>query len=105
MTDARVVLTTLADPDQAHHFARQLVELHLAACVNIVERVHSIYRWQGAVETADEVQLIIKTTAQHLPALKQVIERLHPYEMPELIVLDIIDGSEKYLAWLRAVGE
>lgn len=104
MTDARVVLTTLDDLEKAKRLGRELVQLRLAACVNLIERVHSIYRWQGVVETADEALLIIKTSAQCIPALKEGIARLHPYEIPELVVLDITDGSEEYLAWLLAAS-
>ena len=104
MTDARIVLTTIDDLDKAKQLAWQLVELRLAACVNIIERVHSIYRWQDKVENADELLLIIKTSAERIPELKKAIAQLHPYQLPELIVLDITDGSDEYLSWLLAAG-
>lgn len=105
MTDARLALTTITGTEPARNLARQLVELHLAACVNIVDGVHSIYRWQGAVESAEELLLMIKTSATRLPALKEAIARLHPYDLPELIVLEIGDGSDEYLTWLLAASE
>ncbi len=100
MTDARIVLTTLDDLERAKELARQLVESRLAACVNLIERVHSIYRWQGEVETADEALLIIKTAEERIPALKEAILRLHPYQTPEFVVLQVSDGSDAYLEWL-----
>jgi periplasmic divalent cation tolerance protein len=105
MSDARIVLTTLDNPESARHIACQLVELRLAACVNIIDGVHSVYRWKGQIESADELQLIIKTSAERIPELKEAIARLHPYELPELIVLDVAGGSEKYLAWMLADGD
>jgi len=104
MTNARVVFTTIGDIEQANLLARKLVDLHLAACVNLIERVHSIYRWKGKVETADEVLLIIKTTVDTIPMLKEKMGQLHPYELPELIVLEVTDGSGPYLEWLLAGG-
>lgn len=102
MTDARIVMTTLNDLDLAKQLAGRLVELRVAACVNLIERVHSIYRWEGKVERADEVLLIIKTTAERVPLLKDTIAQLHPYQTPELIVVEVVDGGDKYLAWLLA---
>ncbi len=102
MTEARIVVTTLDDLGLAKQLAAQLVELRLAACVNIVERVHSIYRWKGQMESADEVLMVIKTAAERIPTLKETIAQLHPYELPEFIVLEVADGSQQYLAWLLA---
>ena len=102
MTNARIVVTTLNDINLAKQLAIRLVELRLAACVNLVERVHSIYRWQGEVESSDEVLLIIKTAAERVSALKDTIAQLHPYQVPELLVLEVADGSDKYLEWLLA---
>ena len=104
VTDARIVVTTLDDLDRAKQLARRLVELRLAACVNLVEHVHSVYRWQRKVEDADEVLLIIKTSVERIPALKETVVQLHSYEVPEFIVLPVIDGSEAYLAWLLAAS-
>ncbi len=98
------MLTTLENTEQANHLARQLVEMRLAACVNLIPRVQSIYRWQGKVETTDEILLIIKTTVERVPSLKTTIEQLHPYELPEFVVLHVTDGSAPYLAWLLAAS-
>ena len=106
MTDARIVLTTLDDMENAKRLARELVEQRLAACVNLVERVHSLYRWKDKVESADEILLIVKTSAERIPALRAAMERLHPYELPEFLILEASGGSEPYLAWLlEASGE
>lgn len=102
MTDARVVLTTAGTEEEAHRIARALVEQHLAACVNIVPRVHSIYRWQGNVEGADEWLLIIKTTAARFPAVRDAIKANHSYELPECICLPVEAGADDYLQWLLA---
>jgi periplasmic divalent cation tolerance protein len=100
MTDARVVFTTAADAAEAEKVARALVERRLAACVNILPQVHSVYRWQGTVEDAAEVLLIIKTTAAQFPAVRDAIRELHSYDVPECICLPITDGSLDYLRWL-----
>ncbi len=102
MTDARIVLTTLDDIDRADQLARTLVESRLAACVNRIEPVHSVYRWQDGLETSEEVLLIIKTSVERIPALKETIQQLHPYEIPEFIVLPVTDGTAPYLDWLLA---
>jgi periplasmic divalent cation tolerance protein len=78
-----------------------VVEKRLAACANIVPSVESIYRWKGKVERAREVLVVIKTTANRLPALEREVKQLHSYDVPEFIVLPIIAGSRKYLAWLQ----
>ncbi len=105
MTDARIVLTTLENAEQANLLARQLVEMRLAACVNLIPRVQSVYRWQGKVETAEEVLLVIKTSVERIPALKATLGQLHPYELPEFVVLHVTDGTDPYLAWLLAASQ
>jgi periplasmic divalent cation tolerance protein len=102
VTDARVVLSTCADRASAESLARALVEERLAACVNLVPGVRSIYRWEGAVEEADEVLLVIKTRAAAVDALTRRIEALHAYEVPEVLVLGVEAGAAPYLAWLAA---
>jgi periplasmic divalent cation tolerance protein len=102
VTEARLVLSTCADRASAETLARVLVEERLAACVNLVPGIHSIYRWQGGVETADEVLLVIKTTAARVDPLTRRIEALHDYEVPEVIVLEAAGGGAPYLAWLSA---
>lgn len=96
-----IVLTTLGAGADAQAFARVLVEEGLAACVNVIGPVTSIYRWNGKVETDAEQQLAIKTTVEALPALEARLRQLHPYELPEFLVLRPAGGSEAYLAWVR----
>jgi periplasmic divalent cation tolerance protein len=95
-----VVLTTLPADADTETFARTLVEERLAACVNILPEMRSTYRWEGRVDSAPEHQAIVKTTADRVPALRQRIAELHPYEVPEFIVLPIVDGSDAYLDWI-----
>ena len=103
MPDVVLVLTTFPiDPDEANVFARMLVEERLAACVNVHSPVTSIYRWEGAIEEAVERQLTIKTTTARVEALKARIKELHPYDVPEILVVRIADGGDEYLRW---VGE
>jgi periplasmic divalent cation tolerance protein len=105
MTDKIVVLSACETDEQARSIARHLVEKRLAACVNIVPGAHSIYRWKGAVEEADEFVLLIKSRRDLFPQLRAELEKLHTYEIPEAIALQVVDGSEAYLAWLdREVG-
>lgn len=100
MTDKRIVLSTAGSQEEARSIAQALVERHLAACVNIVGPIHSIYRWKGAVEGAPEHLLIIKTTAAVFPRVRDAIRELHSYELPECIMLSIEGGGEDYLQWI-----
>ena len=100
MTNARVVLTTVGLKDVAEKLATQLVERRLAACVNIVGPIRSIYRWKGKVEREPEFLLILKTTADQAARLETVFKELHPYELPERVELSLEGGSEAYLAWI-----
>jgi periplasmic divalent cation tolerance protein len=100
MTDKRIVLTTTGSEEEARKIAKHLVEKRLAACVNIVPRVTSIYRWQGRVEEANEWLLIVKTKASVVAAVQRAISKLHSYELPECICLPIEDGSVNYLRWI-----
>jgi periplasmic divalent cation tolerance protein len=100
MTQTRIVLTT-SSADEARKLARELIEQRLAACVNIVSQVESVYRWQGKVDTAAECILVIKTEAKTIAALQAALHELHPYELPECLVLDVADGDEAYMAWIR----
>jgi periplasmic divalent cation tolerance protein len=100
MTDARVVFTTAGSAEEAEKIAHALVERHLAACVNVLPQIRSIYRWQGKVEDAAEILLIIKTTAAKFPAVRDAIRELHSYDVPECIALPITDGAPDYLKWL-----
>jgi periplasmic divalent cation tolerance protein len=95
-----IVLTTFPADGDAEAFASALVEEELAACVSVLPPMRSIYRWKGAIERADEKQLLIKTMSARVPALESRIKALHPYEVPEFLVLSITSGSPAYLTWL-----
>jgi periplasmic divalent cation tolerance protein len=95
-----LIITNCPDEEVANAIALALVEEELAACVNILPRVQSIYRWQGAVESASEIPLLIKSTAANYPALEKRITELHPYDLPEIIALPITHGLPAYLNWL-----
>jgi periplasmic divalent cation tolerance protein len=97
-----VVMTTLPADADAPAFGRALVNERLAACVNLLAPMESVYRWEGQVEQEAERQLIIKTSRERLAALWDRVRELHPYEVPEFLVLQIVDGNEAYLRW---VGE
>src|SRR5438132_9754475 len=98
MTDLILILTTMPDDDRADALARTLVDERLAACVNVHGPMMSTYRWKGAVEREAERQLVIKTTAARLPDLEARMHALHPYELPEFVVLDA-RASEAYCRW------
>ena len=100
--DFVIVLTTVAVDVNAGVIAEALVEDRLAACVNVLPEMTSYFRWQGAVEQAEERQLLIKTTAAQLPALEQRLHELHPYELPEFLVLPIRHASAAYAKWVVA---
>jgi periplasmic divalent cation tolerance protein len=97
-----LVLTTLPADADAPGFAQALVEDRLAACVNLLPLMQSLYRWQGTVEQETERQVVIKTSRLRVNALWERVRELHPYEMPEFVVVPIVDGNQAYLAW---VGE
>lgn len=98
--DALLVITTLPDAESAHALASQLVEQRLAACVNILAPCHSVYRWKGKIEDAEEVPLLIKTSAARYAALEEAIRTSHPYELPEIVAVGIDRGLPGYLAWV-----
>jgi periplasmic divalent cation tolerance protein len=100
MTDARIILTTIGSRDGAGQLAQQLVERRLAACVNIVGPIRSVYRWKQRIEHEEEYLLLIKSTGAQTAPLQAAIEELHPYELPECLVLAADAGSAGYLAWL-----
>jgi periplasmic divalent cation tolerance protein len=98
---AVLVLTTLGASADAAAFARALVEERLAACVNILPEVTSVYRWKNAVEQDREQLLVIKTTRDRLDALQARLHQLHPYEVPECLVIPAVGGSAAYLGWVE----
>jgi len=100
MTNARVVLTTVGLKEVADKLARELVERRLAACVNIVGPIRSVYRWRDKIENEQEFLLLIKTTAESAAELRTALKSLHPYELPEYVEIAVDGGSEEYLAWL-----
>lgn len=94
-----LVMTTVENRKQAERLAAELVERRLAACVSIGATLTSVYPWQGQIETAEETPLMIKTSPQRLDALKSALEKLHPYDVPEMLVLPVNDGLPAYFAW------
>lgn len=102
LPDTLLVLTNLPDAGQARALAEQLVDRRLAACVNILAPCTSVYRWQGAIESAAEVPLLIKTTRARYAALEAAIRAAHPYELPEIVAVPIELGLAGYLDWVAA---
>jgi periplasmic divalent cation tolerance protein len=102
MSEAVVVLTTWPASRDAAELAETLVSERLAACVNVLGEMRSTYRWNGAVEVEAERQLIIKTTARQLRSLQARLGALHPYDVPEFLVLPVAGASDAYLSWLEA---
>jgi periplasmic divalent cation tolerance protein len=100
MTDKIVVLTTCDSEDEAERIARVLVEKRVAACVNILPNARSIYRWKGAIERAQEFVMLIKTRRDAFESLRAELSKIHSYEIPEIIALPVVDGSEAYLGWI-----
>ena len=98
--EVRLVLTTCPDEATARAISRALVEERLAACGNVVPNVTSIYRWKGAIEEAGEVLLLLKIPADGVPSAAVRLRELHPYELPEVLVLEIEAGSAEYLRWV-----
>ncbi|HEX7972589.1 MAG TPA: divalent-cation tolerance protein CutA [Thiobacillus sp.] len=95
-----LILTNVPDAASAEKLAHALIETRAAACVNVLAACHSIYRWQGAVETADEIPLLIKTTAANYQRVEAIVRAHHPYDVPELIATPITHGLPAYLDWL-----
>jgi periplasmic divalent cation tolerance protein len=100
MTDKIVVLSTASSAQEAKKIARNLVDARLAACVNVVPGMRSFYRWQGKIEDTAEWLLVIKSSRGRFEALRTALEKLHSYEVPEVIALSVIDGAQNYLNWM-----
>ena len=102
MSEFCLVLCTCPNPETGRNIARQAVEQKLAACVNLIPGLESIYAWQGAIEQDEEVQLVFKTAQTKVDELHKLVLRLHPYDEPEWLVVDIQSGSRSYLDWMRS---
>jgi len=102
MTDNIVVLSTCPDEEEGARLARLLVERKLAACVSVVPGVRSFYRWKGAVESAGECLLVIKSSRALFGAVREAVEKAHSYEVPEVLALAVVDGAPNYLNWLES---
>ena len=100
MTNARIIFTTAGSQEEASKIAHALVERRLAACVNIVQRIEAVYRWQGKVETAEEWLLLIKTQADLFERVRDAVKELHSYDLPECVMLEVTAGSQQYLNWI-----
>lgn len=100
MTPMLIVITNVPDMAAGKTIARELVELRLAACVNILPAVESVYRWQGVVEEANEATLLIKTRQEHFADLQAAIRAAHPYEVPEIVAMPIVAGLPEYIDWM-----
>ena len=100
VTDARVVLTTAGSHDEARKLAHELVDRRFAACVNIVPRIESVYRWEGKIKSDEEWLLVIKTSTSRFPSVRDAIKELHSYDLPECIMLNIEGGADDYLRWI-----
>ncbi len=102
MTDVHVVLVTAPNDAEAARIARTLVEERLVACVNLLPSIRSIYRWEGAVEEATEILMILKSARERVDEVRDRLIELHPYDEPEFLALDVIEGSKSYLNWVLA---
>ncbi len=102
MSDARIVLTTCPNHDSARKLAEAMVQSQLAACVNLVAGVESWYRWEGEVQSDAEVQLIIKTEKNALDELFNLVLSIHPYDLPEWLIIAPDGGSQAYLEWIKS---
>ena len=100
--EVRVAFITAPDLETATGIARALVEERLAACVNLLPGIRSVYRWEGAIEEDAEVLLVVKTRADRAGALADRVVELHPYDVPEVVMLPVVGGSSAYLDWVRA---
>jgi periplasmic divalent cation tolerance protein len=101
MPEVRVILVTVPDHEAALRLSRLLVQSELVACANVVPGLTSVYRWKGEVQEDAEELLILKTNARNVPKVLETVSREHPYDVPEGLVLTVVDGLEPYLAWIE----
>jgi periplasmic divalent cation tolerance protein len=101
MTDKIIVFSTCSTPEEAAKIARKLIEERLAACVNVAPRVRSFYRWKGVIQESDECMLVIKTSRERFDRLRIELEKVHTYEVPEVVAAPVVDGSPNYLNWME----
>lgn len=95
-----LIISNVPDQATARRIAEELVGMRAAACVNILPAIHSVYRWEGKVENAEEITIMVKSTADRYDEIETAIKRLHPYEVPEIIALPVTHGLPAYLQWL-----
>jgi periplasmic divalent cation tolerance protein len=101
MTDKIIVFSTCSTPEEAAKIARKLIEERLAACVNVAPRIRSFYRWKGVIQESDECMLVIKTSRERFDRLRIELEKVHTYEVPEVVAAPVVDGSPNYLNWME----
>ena len=101
MSGALIVFSTCPNRDEARKIASAIVEERLAACVQLLGPIESVYRWQGSVEQSEEILLLFKTTESQFPALEKRVTELHSYDTPEILAVPAVSAAEKYLVWLR----
>jgi len=100
MTDKIVIFSTSATEEEAERLTRVLLDARLAACINVIPRVRSFYRWKGAIESGDECLLLIKSSRGLFGELKAALEKVHSYEVPEVVALPVVEGAANYLEWM-----
>ncbi|MBS0423327.1 MAG: divalent-cation tolerance protein CutA [Proteobacteria bacterium] len=100
--EAVLIISNFPDEKSAMQLAQALIRQRLAACVNVLSPCTSVYRWQGEIESAEEIPVLIKTQRQHYDRVEQLIKIMHPYELPEVIMVPITGGLPAYLLWLAA---
>lgn len=100
MTQAILIITNFPDTESAAALAQKLIDIRLAACVNILSACTSVYRWQDQTESAEELPVFIKTQQKHYNRVEQIINAMHPYELPEIITVPVTDGLPAYLQWI-----
>jgi len=102
MTDKIVILTTCASEEEGERLGRMLVEARLAGCVTVMPKGRSYYHWKGAVESAEECLLIIKSSRPLFEEVRAALEKAHSYEVPEMLAIAVVEGAENYLLWLSS---